>query len=399
VAGVGRHNVTVSNLPLPPTVGLTSRGTIIRAGRLGLPLVFGGMLLRRQSGRRTRAAGLAGLLSVWSLVYVHYRRAGQAQTRHEYALMATATAEAYSRHYNERVPTIEEEFDIWGAYHQHRHEMRYDIVAEEVRRRLPEGGRVLDVGCGSALVADRILDIPATYIGFDYGGHHIDYAAKKMRALEADTSTRLRSVFVRGDGQQMPFGDASIDVVVLSEVIEHLMQPELAVWEIARTLRPGGYLVMTTNNASEVPLRSPISHLFAWLEKALGATHERLISLRPWVWPWPIDRDLLPPGSPDVYIPHTHHIQAQTRKLFASAGLDTLSWRTFEFPPPQAATARWLDGHGERGRRAVDVIEAFCQAIPLLRRLGGHLMMVAIRTPGGGSQEPPPGIWPGPFSA
>jgi len=36
--------------------------------------------------------------------------------------MGTATREAYKRHYNERVPTIEEEFEVWGRYHQHRHE-------------------------------------------------------------------------------------------------------------------------------------------------------------------------------------------------------------------------------------------------------------------------------------
>jgi SAM-dependent methyltransferase len=296
-----------------------------------------------------------------------------------------------------RVPTIEEEFDLWGEYHQHRHEMRYDLVAAEVRRRLPVEGTVLDIGCGSALVADRLLDVPAYYVGFDYGGHHIDYAAKKMRGLAGDPGVRLRSSFARGDAQTLPFADGSVDVVVLSEVIEHLLQPELAVWEIARVLRPGGWFVMTTNNASEVPLRSPLSHLFAWLEKAFGATHPQLISLRPWVWPWPVDADLLPPGSPEVYLPHTHHIMAQTRQMFAAAGLVTEHWSTFEFPPPQAATAQWLDKRGEPGRRAVDVIEAVCRTTPLVKRLGCHVFMVARRAPGGAA-KPPPGIWPGPFS-
>jgi ubiquinone/menaquinone biosynthesis C-methylase UbiE len=371
---------------------------VVRVGRLGLPVVFGRLATRRRASTLQRFVGVTGLLGVWSAVYAEYRRKGLAQTAHERELLATATLEAYSRHYNEQVPTIEEEFEIWGAYHQHRHEMRYDIVADEVRRRLPAGGRVLDIGCGSALVADRILDVDATYVGFDYGGHHIEYAAKKMRSLEEDPATRLHSVFARGDGQRMPFADASVDVVVLSEVIEHLLQPELAVWEIARVLKPNGFFIMTTNNASEVPCRSPVSHLFAWLEKALGATHEELISLRPWVWPWPVDKDLLPPGSPPVYLPHTHHIQAQTRRMFAAAGLDTVHWSTFEFPPPQAKTAQWLDARGEIGRRTVDVIEAVATRTPLLNRLGCHLFMVARRTPGAGAPQPPPGIWPGPFS-
>jgi SAM-dependent methyltransferase len=254
---------------------------------------------------------------------------------------------------------------------------------------------VLDVGCGSALVADRVRDLDATYVGFDFGGHHIEYAAKKYADV---TDRNLRTQFCRGDGEKMPFGDGIADVVVFSEVIEHLIRPELAVWEISRVLKPGGVLIMTTNNASEVPLRSPLTHLFAWFEKALGAERPELISLRPWVWPWPVDRDLLPEGSPDVYVPHTHHIMAETRAMFAAAGLDTFRWSTFEFPPPQAATAMWLDKRGPAGRKAVDVIEWVAQRTPGVRRLGCHVFMRARKTTDPVAPTPPPGVWPGPFS-
>jgi SAM-dependent methyltransferase len=292
------------------------------------------------------------------------------------------------------VPTIEEEFDLWGEYHQHRHEMRYDLVAEAVRHHLPARGRVLDVGCGSALVADRILDLDAQYIGVDFGGHQFTYAAKKL----ADTPARLRSSVAGCDGEFLPFASNSFDVVVLSEVIEHLLRPERAVWEIARVLRDGGVLVMTTNNASEVPLYSPLSHVFAWVEKAVAADRPSLMSLRPWVWPEPVDAALVPEGSPPVYLPHTHHIQAETRGLFRAAGLDTFEWSTFEFPPPQSRVAQWLDKKGAPGRRAVDVLEAVAQRTPVVRRLGCHLMMLARKQRPPVAASPPPGIWPGPFS-
>src|SRR5439155_15512581 len=138
-------------------------------------------------------------------------------------------------------------------------------------------------------------------------------------------------------------------VVVMTEVIEHLLRPERAVWEVSRVLKPGGVFIMTTNNASEAPLRTPLSHLFAWIEKAVGWDHPEAISLRPWVWPEPVDRALLPEGSPDVYVPHTHHIQGETRALFRAAGLETFAASSFEFPPPQSALARWLDARGEPG--------------------------------------------------
>jgi ubiquinone/menaquinone biosynthesis C-methylase UbiE len=349
---------------------------------------------RRRATPAARAAAAASLVGYWSAVYAAYRRESLARTAHERELLATATLEAFSLHYNERVPTIEEEFDIWGEYHQHRHEMRYDILAERVREHVPPGGRILDLGCGSVLVADRILDLDVRYVGIDFGGHHINYAAKKL----ADTPSRLRWSLARGDGEALPFTDATFDVVVFSEVIEHLMRPERAVWEIARVLKPGGVLVMTTNNASEVPLRSPLSHLFAWGEKAVGADHPSLISLRPWIWPERVDPTLLPADVGAVYLPHTHHIQGETRRLFAAAGLTTFAWSSFEFPPPQSATARWLDAKGEWGRQAVDLIEAVARRTPVLRRLGCHLLMEARKTGEPVAAAPPAGVWPGPFS-
>ena len=175
------------------------------------------------------------------------------------------------------------------------------------------------------------------------------------------------------------------------------MRPELAVWEVSRVLRPGGVLVMTTNNASEMPLRSPLSDPLSFLEKAIGFKHDQLISHRPWVWPWPIDRSILPPDAPDVWMPHTWHKQAETSRMFAAAGLTTTHASTFEFPPPQSASAKWFDKRGEQGRKLVDVLESVCQALPLVNRLGCHVLMVA-RKDGEGSPTPPPGIWPGPFS-
>ena len=227
--------------------------------------------------------------------------------------------------------------------------MRYDLVAAAVRRALPAGGVVVDVGGGSGLVADRISDLDATYLATDLAVHHSAYGAGKAWPV----GSRLRRSFAAATAEQLPLADASVDVVVLSEVIEHLVRPELAVWEIARVLRTGGLLVLTTNNASELPLRSPLSHLLPWLEKSCGATRPWLVSRRPWVWPEPVDTALT--GGAEVWLPHTHHIYGETRALLAAGGLAVTSWSTFEFPPPQSRTARFLDARGRAGRRVVDV--------------------------------------------
>ena len=350
-----------------------------RLARLGIPTA---LLL---AGRR-RWLPRAALVGYWGAVYAAYRRQSIDETRREWELLRDASREAYARHYNEAIITIDEELDLWGDFHRHRHEMRYDLVADLARRHLPTGGTLLDVGCGSALVVDRLTDVDATYVGLDFPARNLKYAADREHA------GRLRPVWVRGDGERLPLRDETVDVVVLSEVIEHLMRPEGAVWEIARVLRPGGALVMTTNNASEVPLRSPLSHALAWVEKAVGWDRPHVISRRPWVWPEPVEHD------PPVYVPHTHHIQAETRALFAAAGLDTAHASSFEFPPPQSGLAQRLDAMGERGRRAVDVVEAVAKRTPGLRRMGAHVLMVAVKRRPPVEPTPPPDVWPGPFS-
>jgi ubiquinone/menaquinone biosynthesis C-methylase UbiE len=364
-----------------------------RAVRLGLPAALLGIALT-PAARRLRPVAGGLLLAFWTAVYLRYRRASIATTADERRRLESVNWDAFWRHYNERVPTVEEEMDMYTAYHRHRHEMRYELLAEAVRSHLPRGGTVLDVGCGSALVAELTRDLNGHYVGLDFGGHHIEFAAKKLR----ETPGPLRCSFVRADGEHLPIADGSVDLLVMSEVIEHLLRPELAVWEVARVLRPGGVFVMTTNNASEMPLKSPLSHLFAWLEKAFGATHPKMISLRPWIWPERVDPTILPDGSPDVYVPHTHHIMGETRTMFAAAGLDTFEWSTFEFPPPQSKTALWLDSKGTAGRRAVDGVEAIARRTPLVRRMGAHLFMLARRNDAPLPAAPPQEIWPGPFS-
>jgi ubiquinone/menaquinone biosynthesis C-methylase UbiE len=364
-----------------------------RAVRIVLPLALIAGIAIPEVPALARIGLAVLLIAVWLLTYSRYRQRGIAETTHEWELLRTATPEIFARHYNECVPTVEEELDLWSEYHGHRHEMRYRLVGEAARANLSDGGVLLDIGCGSALVADQLLERDAHYVGIDFGGHHIESAAKRHR----DGEGRLRRSFLRGDGERLPLADASVDVVVFTEVIEHLLRPELAVWEIARVLRPGGVLVMTTNNASEMPLRFPLSDPGAFLEKAIGFKHDRLISHRPWVWPDPVSTAVLDEGVSAAWVPHTWHKQAETRRMFAAAGLRTTRATTFEFPPPQSRTAAWFDRHGVRGQQMVDVLETVCTAVPLINRLGCHLMMVAERTDGG-LRSPPPGIWPGPFS-
>jgi SAM-dependent methyltransferase len=358
-----------------------------------IPVALLGQVVRPRSSSRRRVVAGVGLLGFWSLVYARYRRDGVRRTWHEFDLLQNTDEAVYKRHYDEQVVTVEEEYERWGPYDEHRHEMRYDVVAAAVREHLPPRGRILDLGCGGGTVAERLFSVDADYVGLEYGERNARHVMKKFADLEGALSTR----FLRADAERLPFANGSFDVVVMSEVIEHLLRPDRATWEISRVLRAGGVLILTTNNASEMPCRSPLTHPLAYVEKALGATSPKLISYRPWVWPYPMDRELLAPGASDVYLPHTHHIFEETRQMFAAAGLDTKRWCTFEFPPPQSATAHGLARLGPLGRRAVDIVERIAARTPLVNRLGCHLMIEAIKVGDPISPRPLPGVWPGPL--
>jgi ubiquinone/menaquinone biosynthesis C-methylase UbiE len=85
------------------------------------------------------------------------------------------------------------------------------------------------------------------------------------RAVGVEPNSRLRELaearaaaagssatFVDGEALHLPFGDASVDVVRSERVLQHLDQPDLAVQEMARILRPGGRLVIIDSDWGSV---------------------------------------------------------------------------------------------------------------------------------------------------
>jgi len=105
-------------------------------------------------------------------------------------------------------------------------------------RLLPEpthAGRWVDLGCGQGEFLER---------AGAGGGFGLDFYAGNARA-----AAKAGHPSVTGDlNHPLPFADASLDGVSLVEVIEHIVRAEALVDEIARVLRPGGWLVLTTPN-------------------------------------------------------------------------------------------------------------------------------------------------------
>jgi SAM-dependent methyltransferase len=79
----------------------------------------------------------------------------------------------------------------------------------------------------------------------DLGAQNGPYAALFPRRVALDLHPAA-GLHVRGDAHALPFLDAAFDLVLCTEVLEHLPEPQRAIDEIFRVLRPGGELLLTT---------------------------------------------------------------------------------------------------------------------------------------------------------
>jgi SAM-dependent methyltransferase len=111
--------------------------------------------------------------------------------------------------------------------------------------------RIVDVGCGDGSATSLVsnLDAGNTVIGVDWSATALARArARGLLVVQAGVDT-----------SGLPLPDGCADVVIMSELIEHLVDTDTAVDEVRRVLRPGGVLLLSTPN------------LAAWFNRGLIA--------------------------------------------------------------------------------------------------------------------------------
>ncbi|MDQ0777453.1 SAM-dependent methyltransferase [Streptomyces aurantiacus] len=108
---------------------------------------------------------------------------------------------------------------------------------------------IVDIGCGDGTAAATAAPLLA--------GHHVvgvDWSQDALRRAHTRLPYAVRGELTDGG---LPFRSACADAVLFSEVVEHLVDPDVALDEIHRILRPGGHLMLSTPN------------LAAWYNRAL----------------------------------------------------------------------------------------------------------------------------------
>jgi SAM-dependent methyltransferase len=117
----------------------------------------------------------------------------------------------------------------------------------------PDGLSALDVSCRHGEVLRELARR-----GFSVRGTNFERGLAQVMEVPVDEGVDL----TRG----LPYPDKSFDLVFLTEVIEHLETHRSAIAELARVLRPGGRLVLTTPNIMR--LDSRLGFLLSGLHKA-----------------------------------------------------------------------------------------------------------------------------------
>ncbi|WP_431239472.1 class I SAM-dependent methyltransferase [Mycolicibacterium aichiense] len=126
------------------------------------------------------------------------------------------------------IPGLAEE-NYWFRRHEVVYRRLLDLCA---------GREVLEAGCGEGYGADLIASVARRVVAVDYDAATVAHVGARYPRVEV----------VEGNLAALPLPDASVDVVVNFQVIEHLWDQPQFVAECARVLRPGGLLLMSTPN-------------------------------------------------------------------------------------------------------------------------------------------------------
>jgi ubiquinone/menaquinone biosynthesis C-methylase UbiE len=217
---------------------------------------------------------------------------------------------------------------------------KFERVAELVVARLPCRS-FLDAGCGDG----RYLPLLAEAEPRPERIAATDISERILETARAAAETAgMEPELVRANLEALPFDDESFELVLCTQVIEHLLDVRTALGELARVLTRGGALVLTTDNSRNV------------VTKALWAPRQALVRL------------LHAEGRKHlVHFPETEFAPDELARLVRESGLVTEEMGTARFlaPPP----------FGDRAQRLLNRIDK--RMSPHLR--GDILYVVATK--------------------
>ncbi|MBL0216437.1 MAG: class I SAM-dependent methyltransferase [Myxococcales bacterium] len=133
--------------------------------------------------------------------------------------------------------------DFAGWYERERHlpyHRMLDDLEVEIVERYGAGKDVFEVGCGTGLILHRVTRFARTAAGIDLSGGMLAQAAARGLSVAQASATAL------------PIASESVDVAYSFKVLAHIPDIEGALREMARIVRPGGWVLAEFYNARSI---------------------------------------------------------------------------------------------------------------------------------------------------
>lgn len=133
------------------------------------------------------------------------------------------------------------------------------IAAERI------GGRILEVGVGTGISLPKYRPT-SRLTGIDISEKMLRKAAERARQLGLENVEQIAVM----DAENLRFKDGEFDVVVAQYVVSAVPNPERALDEFARVVRPGGEIIITTREGAGAGLRGSIEKMLMPVTTRLG---------------------------------------------------------------------------------------------------------------------------------
>jgi len=151
------------------------------------------------------------------------------------------TADCECNRDGKTVCKVELENQIFNYYQTRKAKSNYTGVRHKlIKAGFGSGNRILDLGCAEG---------PYSYL-FTEGNesYGLDCCPKRLLLSEDNAIDKGYKALIIGEGISLPFANASFDIVVCTEVIEHVVEVRRLIGEIDRVLKKKGRLILSTPN-------------------------------------------------------------------------------------------------------------------------------------------------------
>ncbi len=306
--------------------------------------------------------------------YFFYRREARLNSSHSRKIrdkMTLADIRAIEEEYTLRsdFDTLDKRAMIRPPLERYFYLGRYQRVQRLLDRYASEAARVLDLGCGFGVNTVYILN----HLGIPVVGLELN----RLKMTEAVRAFRLEAKpkdleWVCGEASKPPFKASSFDCILYTEVLEHLLEPVAGLAACRNLLSEGGLLLLTT----------PSSHNLNYSNNPFIVA-EKMLSL---IWD-----EVLPPyhnlhaqfefnwRKPEpAYGVHYHFSRQRMKNLLSQNGFETVWWGSYEVEVlPFLLFELLAKGNVKEISQLADPFERLAEKIPLIGRLGQHLLWVA----------------------